>query len=597
MTFTTDIALVLAVLTGTIVLFVSERLRVDVIAILIMISLAWLRLVTPVEAFSGLASNAVVSIIAVMILGYGIDRSGVMNRITRPVIRAAGSSERRLTGIISAAASVLSGFIQNIGATVLFLPAMMRISKRTGIPAKRLLMPLGFAAILGGTLTLVGSGPLIILNDLVKRGGGEGFGLFSVTPIGAALVVAGILYFLLLGRTILPAGKAEETVSPQRELVETWQLPTAINACRIPEGSPIIGSTCEEIGIWSNYHINILSMEEKDETQYAPWRRTRFAAGQRIALLGEREDFDRFIGDFDLEPIEDPDEFDELTSVESAGFAEAIIPPRSPAAGRTLRQIAMRKNYNVEPVMLLSGDRKIRTDFSDEELEPGNTIIVHGLWSKIRELNDHKTFVLATPVEAAPAKRSRPLLALLCFFAAIVLALSGVHLSLGLMTGALGMILLRVVPIDEAYRAVDWRTVFLLAGLIPLGIAMEKTGAAAYIANWMMTLLSGTHPLVIMTAVAALATIFSLFMSNVAATVLLVPLVMVMGQLAGMSPRALALLVAVCASNSFILPTHQVNALLMSPGGYRNSDYLKAGGLMSVIFIVIAVGMIYILFV
>ena len=185
----------------------------------------------------------------------------------------------------------------------------------------------------------------------------------------------------------------------------------------------------------------------------------------------------------------------------------------------------MRKNYSVEPVMLLSGDRKVRTDFSDETLEPGNTIIVHGLWKKIRELNDQKTFVLATPVEAAPAAGSRPVLALLCFLAAIVLALSGVHLSLGLMTGAIGMIVLRVVPIDEAYRAVDWRTVFLLAGLIPLGIAMEHTGAAAYIADRMMTILEGAHPLIIMTAVAVLATIFSLFMSNVAATVLLVPLV------------------------------------------------------------------------
>jgi di/tricarboxylate transporter len=597
MSFTTDIALVLAVLAGTIVLFVSERLRVDVIAILIMITLAWLRLVTPVEAFSGLASNAVVSIIAVMILGYGIDRSGVMNRITRPVIKAAGSSERRLTAIISAAASALSGFMQNIGATVLFLPAMMRISKRTGIPAARLLMPLGFAAILGGTLTLVGSGPLIILNDLLKRGGETGFGLFSVTPVGAALVAAGIIYFLLFGRVLLPSGGSREQVSPQRELVETWQLPTAINACRIPDGSPLIGNTCEDIGIWSNYHINILSMTEQEETQYAPWRRTRFAAGQKIALLGERQDFDRFVNDFGLDIIDDPDEFAELTSVESAGFAEAIIPPRSPVAGKTLREIAMRKNYSVEPVMLLSGDRKVRTDFSDETLEPGNTIIVHGLWSKIRELNDQKTFVLATPVEAAPAAGSRPVLALLCFLAAIVLALSGVHLSLGLMTGALGMILFRVVPIDEAYRAVDWRTVFLLAGLIPLGIAMEHTGAAAYIADRMMTLLSGTHPLLIMTAVAVLATIFSLFMSNVAATVLLVPLVMVIGRIAGISPRALALLVAVCASNSFLLPTHQVNALLMSPGGYRNSDYLRAGGLMSVIFIVIAVGLIYILFV
>jgi di/tricarboxylate transporter len=597
MHFTTDIALVLAVLAGTIALFVSERLRVDVIAILIMIALAWLRLVTPAEAFSGLASTAVVSIIGVMIIGYGIDRSGVMNQLIRPIVRVAGTNELKMTGIISTAASLLSGFMQNIGAAALFLPAMMRISKRTGIPASRLLMPLGFAAILGGTLTLVGSGPLIILNDLVSSGGDRGFGLFSVTPVGAALVAAGILYFLIFGRILLPSSKLVEAPSPQREIVETWELPTTINACLIPRESPIVGKTCEEVQPWGRYNINILSMTEAGETQYAPWRHTSFVGGQELALLGDQADFERFVGEFGLEPIEDTEVLNDLRSSETAGFAEVIIPPRSPVIGKTIREIAMRKNYSVEPVILLSGDREVRTDFSDTPIEAGNTIIVHGLWGRIAQLADKRTFVTSTQVEAPPSVKSNPLVALFCFLVAIVMALSGIHLALSLMTGALAMIVLGVVPIDEAYKAIDWRTVFLLAGLIPLGIAMEKTGAAEYVAYNMMHILENSHPLLIMTAVAILATLFSLFMSNVAATVLLVPLVMVMGRISGISPRALALLVAVCASNSFILPTHQVNALLMSPGGYRNADYFKAGGLMTIIFILIAVGLIYIIFV
>jgi len=185
----------------------------------------------------------------------------------------------------------------------------------------------------------------------------------------------------------------------------------------------------------------------------------------------------------------------------------------------------------------------------------------------------------------------------LCFLGAIALILLGVPLALGLLSGALAMILLRVVPIDEAYRAIDWRTVFLLAGLIPLGMAMEKTGAASYLAHRLIVPLQGGHPLLILAAVAALATLFTLVMSNVAATVVLVPLVMIIGSLAAINPRALALLVAVCASNSFILPTHQVNALLMAPGGYHTADYLKAGGLLTIIFIVIAVGLIYLWYV
>jgi di/tricarboxylate transporter len=204
--------------------------------------------------------------------------------------------------------------------------------------------------------------------------------------------------------------------------------------------------------------------------------------------------------------------------------------------------------------------------------------------------------VLVTPIEKDSGKQPSPITAIFCFALAITLAIAGFHLSLSLMSGVLAMILLRVITIDQAYQAVDWRTVFLLAGLIPLGIAMDTSGTAAYIAKQMMIGLRAAHPIFLLFSIAILSTLFSLFMSNVAATVLLVPLVMTMANIANLDPRALALLVAVSASNSFLLPTHQVNALLMSPGGYRNIDYLKAGGLMTVLFIIIVVFGIYFLY-
>lgn len=593
---TLDIVLVLSVLGVTIFLFISELLRVDVIAIAIMLSLAWLGLVKPAEAFSGLASNAVISIIAVMILGYGVDRSGVMNRITRPIMRVAGSSERRLTGLVSAVVGALSAFMQNIGATALFLPAMMRISKNTKIPVSRLLMPLGFAAILGGTLSMVGSGPLIILNDLLKQGGQKTFGLFSVTPVGLALLVSGILYFLAFGKVILPAREKSKTIGPQQELIDTWQLSSAMYQYFIPANSLLVGKTREDAQIWSKYSVSLIALAEGDDVLYAPWRYTRFAAGHRLVLLGNQSDIERFASDAGLELGEKSSQLAELQSTETAGFAEVIIPPRAPISGKTLREITMRKAYGVEPIMLLSGDREIRGDFSDQALQPGDAIIIHGRWENVKSVSDGHNFVLVTPIEAETMGKSKPVTAILCFLVAIGLALSGVQLSLGLLSGALAMIILRVITIDEAYGAVDWRTVFLLAGLIPLGIAMDKTGAASYIANQMTKLLQNSHPIIILGAFGLLSTLFSLFMSNVAATVLLVPLVMITGNMTGVNPRALALLVGVCASNSFVLPTHQVNALLMSPGGYRNADYLKAGGIMSVIFIVIAVTLIYLFY-
>jgi di/tricarboxylate transporter len=593
---TPEIVLVLIVLAVTIILFVTEAFRVDVIAIAIMVTLPWLGLITPAEAFSGLASNAVVAIIAVMILSYGVGRSGVMNRITRPIIHVAGSSEKRLIGLVSAAVGLISSFMQNIGAVALFLPAVMRISKKTRIPISRLLMPLGFAGILGGTLTMVGSGPLIILNDLLRQGGQPPFGLFGVTPIGVVLLGAGIAYFLVFGKVVLPARKGE-TVSPQQELIETWRLPATIYHCVIPQKSPLVGKTREEVQLWMQYSINLLALAEGDEILYAPWRYTRFVAGQELALLGDPSDIERFVEVYQLQRRKETSLFEDLRSGEMAGFAEVIIPPRAPVAGKTLREIAMRKTYGVEPIMLLSGVLEERGDFSDQTLQPGDALILHGRWENIKAMGDNRNFVLVTPIETEAAGKTKPATATLCFFSTILLILLGVPISLGLLSGALAMILLRVVPIDEAYRAVDWRTVFLLAGLIPLGLAMENTGAASYVANQMITPLQGSHPLLILIAVAVLTTLFTLFMSNVAATVVLVPLVMIIGGVTGISPRALALLVAVCAANSFVLPTHQVNALLMAPGGYHNADYLKAGGILTIIFIVIAVGLIYLLYV
>lgn len=595
---TTEIILVLSVLAATILLFVFELFRVDIIAILIMLSLAWLGLVPAKEAFSGFASNAVIAMIGVMILGYGIDRSGAMNYTTRFITRIAGSSEKRLIAVIASAVGVLSAFMQNIGAAVLFLPALLKISKTKQISPSRLMMPLGFAAILGGTMSMVGSGPLIILNDLLSQGGQIRYGLFSVTPLGLLLLVSGILYFLIFGRLVLPAKAVGEIdKGAQQELIENWQLPSAVYQCRIPADSPIINKTREQIQFRSKYNLNLLSLIEGDEILYAPWRYSRFVPGQILRLLGDREDVEKLVTDYNLQfPIRSK-KLDRIELSLRCGFAEVIIPPKSNFAGKSIRDIAIRKTFGVEPIMLMRGTDEYRGDFSDQVLQPGDAIIIFGPWENLKTLGDNRTCVLATPIEAKAEHQTKPLTAMLCFLMAIALAISGFHLSMALMTGVLGMILFKVISIDEAYRAVEWQTVFLLAGLIPLGIAMDRTGTAAYIANHLISWLQGSHAILLLLAVATLATLFSLFMSNVAATVLLVPLVMMMGNIAGINPRALALLVAVCASNSFLLPTHQVNALLMSPGGYRNIDYLRAGGLMTIIFIVIVVFGIYFIYI
>jgi di/tricarboxylate transporter len=591
---TNEIALVLAVLAGTVVLFITEALRVDIIALLVMLVLAWLRLVTPAQAVSGLASNAVISIIGVMIIGNGLERSGVTNRLVKPIIRLSGSRERGIIAVTSLAVGTISSFMQNIGATAVFLPAVKRISRKLDIPLSRLLMPLGFAAILGGTLTLVGSGPLIILNDLLKQGGQATYSLFSVTPVGAVLLLAGVLYFVALGRRVLPVaadGTASETA--QQRIIETWHIPVAVHGCTVPGGSRLVGKTNEEVDLWGKYNLNLLALREGDDVTYAPWRFTRFAEGQELIILGNKDDVERCVAELELNLEESSALLEQIRGGVDMGFAELIVPPKSSFAGKTIRDLAVRKTYGVEPIMIIEGGDEVRGDISDIVLRPGSTIVVYGHWQMIRDLADRRRLVPISPIESAGVPRPKPVAAVVCFAGAIGLVLAGAPISVSLLSGAVAMVLLGVLSIDDAYQAVDWRTVFLLAGLIPLGIAVDQTGGAMFIADKAAAVLQGAHPVWIFFAVAVLATLFSLFMSNVAATVLLVPLVMMMGRMAGTNPRALALLVAVCASNSFVLPTHQVNALLMGPGGYHNKDYIRAGGVMTLLFLVIAVLLIY----
>jgi di/tricarboxylate transporter len=590
---TREIALVFAVLAAAVVLFSTERLRADIVAVLIMVALPWLGLLEAKVAFSGLSSNAVLSLMGVMVMGAGIESTGLMNRVAHVIVRLAGNEERRLTMLTSAFVGSISAFMQNIGAVALFLPAVLGISRKTRIPASRLLMPMGFAAILGGTLTLVASGPMIILNDLLRQGGLPPLGLFSVTPIGLALLASGILYFALFGKVILPGKPGlEGKAAKENDWIETWDLPTGVISLEIPPGSPLAGRTLEEAAIWQDWGLHLLFLVEKGTALYAPWRHSVFSEGQVLGIAGDAERVLNFSGAYGLRPFEDRAGKAETLLFDNASFAQYVILPRSPFSGRTIREIALRRNFGVEPLVLLSGDRERREDFSDEPLRTGDALVVHGPWENLRRLGREEGVALVTPLSGQPLRESKSIPASACFLLSIGLAVAGFPLSLSLLSGALAMVLFGVLSMDEAYRSIDWKTVFLLAGLIPLGLAMERTGGARFLAERLTGLAAGSPPLVILLILAGLSTLFSLFMSNVAATVLLVPFAIVVAKESGLDPRALAMLVGFCVANSFILPTHQVNALLLSPGGYRNADFIKAGSGMSILFVLVAAGAI-----
>lgn len=595
---TLDILITFGVLLLAVTLFVTEKLRTDLVAVLIMVILPWTGVITASEAFMGFSSNAVIAVIAVMLIGYGVDRSGIMGVVAEFITKRVGEKEKNVMVSTSATVGIISSFMQNIGAAALFLPALRKIGKNANIPASKLIMPMGFAAILGGTITMVASGPLIILNDLLLESGNEPFNLFSVTPIGLALLGAGILYFYLLGDKVLPKATGETKPSITEVIRKTYELPEDIYEMDITTNSSLNGKSIEELEIWTKYQIHILALSEGGSHVYSPWRKTRLQGDQSIAVLGNREAVIAFANDYQLKLKEELEIFSNLENEDHAGFAEIVIPPRSQFIGKRLEDIGFRKNYQLEPIAFITREGE-KHDLKEVPLESGMQMIIFGRWENIVSLKASRDFAILTDLNPPEleAKTDKKKHALFSIAVAIGLVLFGFQLSLSFFTGALLMILLGVIPKEEIYPAIDWKTVFLLAGLIPLGTAFEKSGAAQLTATVIIDVVGGWGTLAILFVIGIITMLFSLFMSNVAATVLLVPLVIMMANSFGLDPTGLALLVAVSASNSFLLPTHQVNAFLMSPGGYRNADFLRAGGIMSLIFLIVSVVMTYLLYI
>ncbi len=605
--FTQDMLAVLLILGLTIYLFVSEVVRVDVAALIILILIGLTGVVPATEIFDGFASNAVISIIAVMIMGGGLDRTGIMTQLASRILRIGGRTEKRIIPIISGTVGVISSFMQNIGAAALFLPVVGRISVRAEIPLSRLLMPMGFSAILGGTMTMVGSSPLILLNDLIANANARlpagvepmaTFHLFSVTPIGLAMLFAGIVYFMLLAPRLLPdTHKATaDTASTAKYFEDRYGVNGMMFEATVPAGSALVDKTIRDAEN-AKENVWILAIRSGRETLLEPPMEHTIPAGSTIALMGEAEQVEKFAHSTGLPLATNLEVFLETLNPSHSGISEIVIPPASEMAGRTVRELQMRKNYGIQVLAIRRREETIIHDISQVSIEEGDTLVLHSDWEDLHRLAQQRSVVVVTNYPHEVVRPNRVYHALGFFLLAIGLALfSDMRLSLALLTGAVGMIASGVITIDEAYQSVGWQSVFLLASLLPLGIAVDTTGTAAWIAQITLQTMGDVPIWVLQLVLAALATGFTLLMSNVGATVLLVPLAINIALGAGGNPAVFALIVALAASNSFIIPTHQVNALIMGPGGYRVADFMRAGGGMTLLFLIILIPMVNLIF-
>lgn len=606
---TWDMLAVYGFLLGVILLFAFDLVRVDMVGLLVMVLLPLSGLVTPAQAISGLSSNAVVSIIAVMIIGHGLDKTGVMNQVAAQIIKVSGKSRNRMMALVAGTVAVISGFMQNIGAAALFLPAVNRMCRQLNVPISQVLIPMGYAAVIGGCITLVGSSPLILLNDLagswwhanpelVAHQPYSPFSLFFVAPMGIALVVAALMYFIFLGRWVLPRSEPvadacnllnhDLECTYGREVSKVFELAVPGN---------FFTRRLEELELRPKYHATVVCISKRNGRYRVtePGRADVIEPFDVIGIVANEEHARNLADDLGWTLRSELNDLSGVLSMDNAGITEAIVTPRSELVGKTFHEYGFRKKLRVNPLALYRQNQLILENISEIKIQPGDAVLLHGEWEKLHLLKQKPILAFTEHLKGEILYPENALRALSCLVLALVLALGfNIQLSISLLAGAVGMVLTRVMTLDQAYRSVDWMTVFLLAGLIPLGIAFENTGAAGFLATSLTHMLHDfLTPVTLFLLVGALTSAFTLFVSNIGATVLMIPLAMNMAVQCQADPRMAAMLVAIAASNTFILPTHQVNALIMRPGGYRVKDYVRAGTGMTLIFMAVVMIMFW----
>ncbi len=582
MGLSTDGWLTLAVVAVATLVFISDRFRPDLVALLVMVALPILGLVPAKEALGSFGDPTVVILIAVFILGQALTATGVSHRIATALYRLTQESATRLRIGLMIAGMMMSLFMNNVTAAAVLIPAAMEVARKQKTPPSRLLLPLAYATQLAGMATLFTTANLIASSLLVAAGYAP-FGVLDFLPIGGLVALSGLLYLTLIGWRLLPAhnptereGKEEHLQEPQ-ELLEFYALPERLWIVEVQPDSPLAGKSLAESGIGQRWGLCVLAMRGGDGRFHFITPESRLEAGSQLLISG-REERIRAL-EADGLRAEEANLPPESLLPDDGGLLEVLIPPRSRAVGQTLRDLHFRQRYGLSGVALWREGRRMRTDVGGIPLRFGDALLVYGPEANLTLLKSGSDFLpLSAP--ATYGRTSKAGWAIGIFLGA--LALTAFHLlpvEVALLAGAAFVILAGAISMDEGYQAIDWRSVFIVAGMIPAGMALNRSGAAAWLATHVLHLLApwGKEGLVIgFTGLTVVLT--QLIPGGAAIPTLLVPIAIHAAEGSGIPPHLLAQAIAIVTGASFLTPfSHPANLLVMGPGGYRNRDYLRAG--------------------
>lgn len=575
---TGDTVLVLFILGGAIVLFATEILRVDLVAMLVLLALVLTGLLTPEEGFSGFSNPAVITVWAIYIVSASLTHTGIADIIGRYIGQIAGTKESRLVLVLMIAVATMSAFMNNIGAAAVLLPVAISLGRKTRVPSSKLLMPLAFASLLGGVTTLIGTPPNLLASDALSNAGLEPFSLLDFTPMGLIIVTASITYMVLIGRHLLP--HVEETTHHEEDDFTTeYRLRDYLTELHVQPDSPLIGKTFIESKLGETHDLTIVGLHRGETLRLGVMPNTHIRAGDILLVRGQHRGVWKDGRDLGITLGPDHMLSDKDLESDEVEMTELIVSQKAHFIGHTLKEINFRGRYGVTVLAIWREEAPVRGRLADVPLHLGDTLLVQGRWERIEALRQDDSFLVLSTVEKPEHRLHKAGINLVIFGTMISLVAFGVlHISTAAVLGAMVSVLTGCLSMDEAFEAIEWKSVFLIAGMLPMGIAMEKTGTAQLLADTVITAVGSLGPRGVLIGLFILTTVLTAFMSNAAAAVLVAPIAIQTAFSLGVNPQAYVMGIAIAASNAFVTPIgHQACVLVYGPGGYRFFDFTRAG--------------------
>ncbi len=590
----TQLIITFVILGIALILFLTDKIPADLVALLVVVALGLTGVLTTQEAFSGFSRSAVITIMAIFILAEALQKAGVVEQVGNILLKVGGKSELRLVVVVMMAGAFLSLFMNNIAAAAVLLPAASGAAKKAGVNISKLLMPLAFSTILGGMATLLTTSNIVV-NSILTDNNLEGFGLTDFAPVGIPMVIAGILYIVLLGRRFLPGDSSiERTLAPNRDdrndLITAYHLGENLFRARVPEASSLIDKPLSDSHLREDFGVSVVAIERKNKKFFALSPETEIKRGDTLVLEGDETDFrQRDVQPFmEFLPASEWHESDlESRAVE---IIEAMLAPRSRLLGETLRSARFRARYGLSVLAIWRGDQEIVTDLADVPLIFGDVLLLQGTREKLSLLADDPEIIpLMSKEEAEITVPDKGRAALMIFAATIILAVILPDLTGAIMLGgALAMMLTRILSTEQAYSSIGWNSVFLVAGMLPMGIALTKTNAAGLMANEIVFLLGGYGAVALLGGLFLLTALLTQAVNGAVVAAVIAPVAIRVAEQTNINPRSLVMGIALAASMAFITPLgHPVNVLVMSPGGYNFRDYIKVGLPLAIILFVV----------